>query len=163
MDMLSEPATRIAAILKQRRQSVCVAESSTGGLVSAALLAVPGASAYFKGGAVIYTRQSRRALLGIADEAMDGLRPSSEAYAALLAATMRERHEADWGLGESGAAGPAGNSYGDQPGHSCLAVSGRIARATTLETGSPDRAGNMRAFAAGLLDLFIAVLGDAEA
>jgi PncC family amidohydrolase len=158
MDTLIERAGRVAALLKARGESVAVAESSTGGLVSAALLALPGASAYFLGGAVIYTRTARRALLGIDQAAMAGMRASTEPYAALIAATIREGHGAVWGLGESGAAGPTGNSYGDAAGHVCLAVSGPVARTATIETGSADRPANMRVFAAGLLDLFLAAL-----
>src|SRR5204862_5439742 len=102
-------AQLIAAKLIERRQTIAVAESSTGGLISAALLAVPGASAYFLGGAVVYTRQARRTLLAIPDEAMAGMRAASEPYAALIARTVRERHGATWGLGETGATGPTGN------------------------------------------------------
>src|SRR5882762_4245987 len=108
MDELVDIAGRIAAHLKARKETVAVAESSTGGLISAALLSVPGASAYFLGGAVVYTRRARRALLGITDEAMTGLRSSSEPYAALCAATVRERHRSTWGLAETGATGPTG-------------------------------------------------------
>jgi PncC family amidohydrolase len=158
MQDLLDRAGRIGGLLKARGEKVAVAESSTGGLVSAALLAVPGASAYFLGGAVVYTRPARRALLGITDDAMTGLRPSTENYATLIAKTMRERHAATWGLGESGAAGPTGNSYGDASGHVCLAIDGPAARAITLETGSTDRVQNMRAFAAALLELFEAVI-----
>ena len=158
MDSLMDRANRIAEILKHRRETVGVAESSTGGLVSAALLAVPGASAYFLGGAVIYTRQARIALLGIDDAAMAGMRSATEPYAALLAATVRGRHGTVWGLGESGAAGPSGNRYGDAAGHACIAISGPAERTATIETGSMDRAGNMRIFAAGLLDIFLAEL-----
>jgi PncC family amidohydrolase len=162
MDSLSDRAHHIATLLKERGETVSVAESSTGGLVSAALLAVPGASAYFVGGAVIYTRAARLALLGLGPEEMAGLRPSTERYAALLATTMRETHGSVWGLGESGAAGPAGNSYGDAAGHVCIAVApptwSGTPTAATIETGSTDRPANMRAFAAALLDLFIAEL-----
>ena len=122
--MLQPLAERIAARLIGRRETVAVAESSTGGLISAALLAVPGASAYFIGGAVVYTRTARAALLGIGDEEMAGLRASTEANALLVARRMREKHAAVWGLGETGATGPAGNRYGDAAGHSCLAVGG---------------------------------------
>jgi PncC family amidohydrolase len=109
MDALTELAERVAARLKERRETIAVSESSTGGLISAALLAVPGASAYFLGGAVVYTRRARVALLGITDEAMTGLRSSSEPYAALCATTVRERHRSTWGLAETGATGPTGN------------------------------------------------------
>src|SRR4030081_3027672 len=144
-------AEQIAAKLIARRESIAVAESSTGGLVSAALLAVPGASAYFLGGAVVYTRQARRALLDIPDQALAGMRASTEAYALLLARTARERFASTWSLAETGATGPAGNHYGAPPGHSCLAVAGPVERAITLETGSADRLANMRAFAAAAL------------
>ena len=151
-------AEKIAALLKERRETIAVAESSTGGLISAALLAVPGASAYFLGGAVVYTRQARAGLLGLPDAAMAGMRASTEAYAKLAAATVRQRLSASWGLGESGATGPAGNRYGDAAGHSCIAVAGAGERVITLETGSADRLANMRAFSAAALDLLLKCL-----
>ncbi|MDR3408368.1 MAG: CinA family protein [Methylovirgula sp.] len=148
-------AGQIAAILVARKQTLAVAESSTGGLLSAALLAVPGASAYFKGGAVVYTREARRLLMDIPDEAMKGIRSASEPYAKLLAEQMRRRFETDWGLSETGATGPTGNRYGDAAGHSCMAVAGAATRVITLETGSSDRAGNMQAFAKTALELLL--------
>ncbi len=155
MDQLIDLAGRIGARLKARGETVAVAESSTGGLISAALLAVPGASAYFLGGAVVYTRQARRALVSISEEAMAGLRPASEPYAALLARTVRERHGATWGLSETGATGPTGNRYGDSAGHTCIAIDGASQRALTLETGSADRRANMEAFAAKALETLL--------
>ena len=151
-------AEKVGAILKERKQTIAIAESSTGGLVSAALLAVPGASAYFLGGAVVYTGRARQQLLNISDAAMAGLRASTEPYAMLAARTVRERFSADWGLSETGATGPTGNRYGDAAGHSCIAVSGRIEKAITLETGSSDRVANMRAFSAAALDLLLQTL-----
>ena len=153
MEELLPLAESIAALLKERGETIAIAESSTGGLVAAALLAVPGASAYFLGGAIVYTRKARTALLDIPDTALTGIRSSSEAYALLLARTAQQRFGATWGLGESGAAGPTGNRYGDAAGHSCLAVAGPAEQAITLETGSPDRVANMLAFAAAALDL----------
>jgi nicotinamide-nucleotide amidase len=153
MQELLPLAEIIAERLKARGETIAVAESSTGGLIAAALLAVPGASAYFVGGAVVYTRQARRALLDIPDAAMTGMRASTEAYALLLARTARERFPATWALAESGAAGPTGNRYGDAAGHSCLALAGPVERSLTLETGSADRRANMRAFSAAALAL----------
>jgi nicotinamide-nucleotide amidase len=158
MQELVKRAGDLAVRLKAPTHTVAVAESSTGGLISAALLAVPGASAYFIGGAVVYTRASRRVLLGISEEAMAGMRPSTEAYALLVARTARERFATTWALGETGAAGPTGNRYGDASGHSCIAVAGPIERAITLETGSTDRFANMEAFAAAALDLLMQAL-----
>ncbi|HYM04687.1 MAG TPA: CinA family protein [Stellaceae bacterium] len=152
-DLLRQ-AEKIAVILKARNATITVAESSTGGLLSAALLAVPGASAYFLGGAVVYTRQARRALLDVPDEAVAGMRSASEPYALLLARTIRQRFGATWGLAETGASGPTGNRYGDAAGHSCLAISsGSVERALTIETGDRDRTANMRAFTLAALDL----------
>jgi nicotinamide-nucleotide amidase len=155
MQDLVKRTSELAARLKARNHTVAVAESSTGGMLSAVLLAVPGASAYFIGGAVVYTRASRRVLLGITDEAMAGMRPSTEAYALLVARTAREKFATTWALGETGAAGPTGNRYGDASGHSCIAVAGPVERAITLETGSTDRFGNMAAFTAAALELFM--------
>ena len=159
MDRLLPLAERIARRLSERRETVAIAESSTGGLISAALLAVPGASAYFVGGAVVYTAAARSALVRITPNDMSGMRPSTEAYAALLAQRIREQHGATWGLGETGAAGPTGNRYGDAAGHSCIAISGPANHAVTLETGSGDRQANMRAFAARALELLAKTLG----
>jgi nicotinamide-nucleotide amidase len=153
MQELLPLANRVGAALKGRGETVAIAESSTGGLLAAALLAMPGASAYFLGGCVVYTRAARRDLLGIQDVAMQDLRPSTEAYAMLLARSVRERLGAAWGLGESGAAGPNGNRYGDPAGHSCIAIAGPAEHVVTLETGIADRAGNMRLFAHAALEL----------
>jgi nicotinamide-nucleotide amidase len=144
---------KLAALLKDRRETIVIAESSTGGLISAALLSVPGASAYFLGGAVVYTLRARRALLDIQDAAVTGMRGASEPYALLMARTARQRFSATWSIAESGATGPTGNRYGDPAGHTCLAVAGPVERRITLETGNSDRVANMRAFAAAALDL----------
>ncbi len=151
MTDLNELAEQIATRLKERRETIAVAESSTGGLISASLLAVPGASAYFLGGAVVYTRQARRALVSIPDTAMAGIRSASEPYATLLARTVREQHGATWGLSETGATGPTGNRYGDPAGHACIAIAGPSERVLTVRTGSSDRQANMQAFAAKAL------------
>jgi len=148
-------AEKIAARLVARKQTIAVAESSTGGLISASLLAVPGASAYFLGSAVVYTRDARRILAGIPDDAMKGIRSASEPYAKLLASQIRDRFSTDWGLSETGATGPVGNRYGDAAGHSCMAVAGPEPSVMTLETGSPDRLGNMHVFAATALNMLL--------
>jgi nicotinamide-nucleotide amidase len=152
-------AEQIAAKLVARKQTIAVAESSTGGLIAASLLAVPGASAYFLGGAVVYTRDARRVLMDITDETMKGIRSASEPYAKLLAEQTRARFATDWALSETGAAGPTGNRYGDAAGHSCMAVAGARTSVITLETASNDRAGNMQVFAATALKLLLRELG----
>lgn len=151
-----EPLAQEAArLLKARGERIAIAESSTGGLISAALLAVPGASAYFAGGAVVYSARAIRGLLDISIDSLraQGLRSSSEPYAALLARTVREKHggSVTWGLSETGAAGPDGNGYGDPAGHTCFAVDGPVMVQRTLRTGISDRAENMTLFAAAAL------------
>jgi PncC family amidohydrolase len=146
-------AERVAALLKAGGGRLAVSESSAGGLIAAALLAMPGASAYFLGGAVVYTRPSREAFLGVGHDGMQGIRSASEPYAQLCARAARDRLGAEWGLAETGAAGPAGNAYGDAPGHACFAVAGPREAVVTLETGGADRLANMFAFAHGALEL----------
>jgi len=159
MNELDSLAASLGALLKERKETIAVAESSAGGLICAALLAVPGASAYFLGGGVIYTQAARRALLRVPDESVKGIRSSTEAYALLKARTIRELLGATWGLAETGATGPTGNRYGDSAGHACLAVAGPVERAITLETGHGDREKNMWAFAKRALELLETSLG----
>jgi PncC family amidohydrolase len=159
MDELETLAGQVGEALKAAGQTVAVAESSSGGLVSAALLAVPGASKYFLGGAVVYTPKARVLLMDIPKTALEGMRSASEPYALLLARTARERFGATWGISETGAAGPTGNGYGDAPGHTCIAVSGPVEQVLTLETGSADRSANMQAFAAAVLELLKRAMG----
>lgn len=154
MKNLVERAQRIAALLRERNETVAVAESSAGGLITAALLAVPGASAYCLGGTVIYTRQGWQVLRGFDESVLEGFRSATEGNALVRARFIRSRMGATWGVGETGAAGPTGNRYGDPAGHACLAACGPIERAATLRTGSADRLANMEAFAAAALELF---------
>lgn len=147
-------AEAIGALLTERGETVAVAESSTGGIVSAALLAVPGASAYFRGGAVVYTREAKQRLAGTSEEDLAAERAATEFHAVALAKSVRNKMETDWGVGETGATGPTGNRYGDAPGHSCIAVVGDgTERVITLETGIADREENMWAFARAAFDL----------
>ena len=162
MQNLAPLAETVGALLKDRGHSVAVAESSAGGLVSAALLAVPGASAYFRGGAVVYTRTAQRALLRVPDETMEGLRASTEEYALLNARTVRDLLGATWGLAETGASGPTGNRYGDDAGHACIAVAGPVDASVTLETGVTDREANMWTFTRAALDLLHRCASDAD-
>ncbi|HEY6702044.1 MAG TPA: CinA family protein [Pseudolabrys sp.] len=152
MELFQPIAEKIAAYLTERGETIAIAESSTGGLVAASLLAIPGASSFFAGGAVVYTKASRMALLNIGDADMAGLRPATEAYSLLIARRVRERHGATWGFGETGASGPTGNRYGDPPGHTCMAIAGSIERALTLRTGGAERRANMEAFARRALE-----------
>jgi len=158
MESLTSMASAVATLLKAAGQTVAVAESSAGGLISAALVSVPGASAYYLGGGVIYTGSARQGLLRVPDEALAGMRASTEPYALLKARTMRERLGATWGLAETGASGPTGNRYGDAAGHACIAVAGPVERTITVETGVADREANMWTFTKAALDLLEACI-----
>jgi PncC family amidohydrolase len=151
----------VGALLKERKQTIAVAESSAGGLINAALVAVPGASAFYLGGAIIYTKVGRKELMGISSLDVKGMRSASEPYAQLLARRVREKLGATWGLAETGASGPTGNSYGDAPGHACIAVSGPREAVITVETRSSDREANMREFARRALELLESCLRQA--
>lgn len=154
MPSLQDLGAAAGALLKERRHTIAVAESSAGGLINAALVAVPGASAYYLSGAVVYTVPGRIALLGIGkEEIVPPMRSASEPYAALMARRIRANLGATWGLAETGASGPSGNRYGDAPGHACIAVSGPVEAVVTLETGSDGREANMWAFARRALAL----------
>ncbi|HEU5317209.1 MAG TPA: CinA family protein [Chloroflexota bacterium] len=154
-------AARVGARLANRKETVAVAESSAGGLISAALLAVPGASAYFRGGGVVYTLDAKSRLLGSSREEMSEPRAATEAHALVLARAARRQLDATWGIGETGASGPTGNRYGDPPGHACLGVAGPdgVERAVRVGTGTAARLENMYAFAHAALGLLEAQLG----
>lgn len=145
----------IAKALTEREQTVAVAESSTGGLISASLLAVPGASAYFLGATVIYTARSRKTLLGVTAQDVEGLEPLTEAMAASFANVARKQLNATWAIAELGIAGPTPARYGHAPGISVIAVAGPLDRAFIMQTGSADREANMWAFTNGALKFLL--------
>ena len=153
MPDLTSMAASVGALLKETEQTLAVTESSCGGLLSACLVSIPGASAYYRGGAVVYTRFAQRGLLQVPDSAMTGIRASSEPYALLNARTVRESLDTTWALSETGASGPTGNRYGDSAGHACIAVTGPVERAITVETGDDNREANMLVFAKVAFDL----------
>lgn len=156
---------RAGELLKARGEKIAVGETSAGGLISASLLAVPGASTYFAGGAITYSYRAIRGLVGISTDEMQarGIRSSSEPYAEWLARAVRDKHGGiTWGLSETGAAGPDGNRYGDPAGHTCMAVVGPVALTRTLRTGLDDRVRNMWLFAEASLALLVEALETAS-
>lgn len=157
MQRLLTRAEPLGANLKARGDTIAIAESSAGGLISAALLAVPGASAYYGGGGVIYTREARRGLLGLPEDVVT-MRAATEEYALIVARAIRDKLGTTWGFCETGASGPSGNRYGDAAGHSCFALAGPTEHAMTLETGLSDREENMWRFAEESLSFIAATL-----
>lgn len=158
MESLTGLGSAVGSLLKERKETVVVAESSAGGLINAALVTVPGASVYYLGGAIVYTVAGRSTLLGLSAQDTMNIRSASEPFAKLLARRARDNFGATWGLSETGASGPSGNRYGDPPGHACIAVSGPVEAVITVETGSADREANMWAFARKAVELLEACL-----
>lgn len=150
---LLDAGARCGDLLRARGETVAVAEGSAGGLVSSALLAVPGASAFYLGGSVVYTRNALDGMLTGPVERPPKLRGASEPWATHLARASRVHLRATWGVGEGGATGPSGNPYGDPAGHAWVAVSGPTERARHLLTGDDDRLANMVGFATAALGL----------
>jgi nicotinamide-nucleotide amidase len=156
---LAALAESAARRLRERHETVAVAESSCGGLISASLLSIPGASAYFVGGTVTYTRTAGQALLADEASVLAGLQAETEDYALYLTRAVATKLATTWAIGESGAAGPSGSRYGDPPGHVWVAVTGPMSSTRHLLTGSEDRSANMVSFAAAALSLLVECLG----
>jgi PncC family amidohydrolase len=156
---LAPLAAQAAAILKKRRETIAVADGATGGLILAGLLTVPGATSFCLGGGVIYSFKGRDLFLGLSREELSGMQSVTESYALLQARAIRDRFGADWGIAESGSAGPGKHPRGAPTGRSCIAVTGPgIAVATTVESGSEDRIHNMGTFALAALKFLNSVL-----
>jgi len=153
MDRLLPLAKQVGEALLSRGETLAISESSSGGLISAALLAIPGASSFYRGAGIIYTPQAFRGLMGLTRDDIEGMRSSTEPYARLMAGTIREKLRATWGLCETGASGPTGNGYGDDAGHVCVAIAGATTASRTMETGLSDRLENMYLFAEAALNL----------
>jgi len=154
LGQLEALAAPCAAILLERGQSVAVADGSTGGLIAAGMLTIPGGIKFFRGSGVLYSLKGRQILFGLAPDAFDGLKPVSQPYTLLQADAIRRQFEADWGIAESGSAGPT-HPYGIEAGTSCVAVVGPgVSISRMVETGSSSRLHNMEAYAKAALSLF---------
>ncbi|MEM1390308.1 MAG: CinA family protein [Pseudomonadota bacterium] len=160
MDTLYSLAEQIGERLLKRGETLGISESSSGGLISAALLSVAGASQWYRGAGVIYTPNGFYGLMGLERDDIKGMRSSTEPYAAFMARHVRQKLRTNWGLSETGAAGPTGNPYGDAAGHTCTAIVGAgTTSSRTLETGLDNRRENMTLFAEEALLHLLKVLG----
>ena len=156
---LADLAAPAGAALKDRKQSIAVADGATGGLISAGLLTVPGATAFYVGGGIIYSFRGRDILLGVDEAQLKGMKSVTETYALLQARAIRDRFGADWGIAESGSAGPT-HPFGVPAGKSCIAIVGpEVAVTRLVDTGSENRLANMEAFARAALGFLNEVLG----
>ena len=162
MPDLNSTAASVGELLKGKGQNIAVSESSCGGLLSGCLVSIPGASAYYVGGVVCYTRTAQKGLLQVPDETMSNIRASTEEYALRNARIVRQALGTTWALSETGASGPTGNRYGDASGHACIAVVGPVERSITVETGSTDREANMWAFAQAAFELLKQCINEAS-
>ena len=153
MKELSKLCEPIADRLKANKQTISVSEPSTGGLISAALLSIPGPSAYYKGGSVIYTLASRKIFLNLSKQDVEGLEPMTESMALRFAEKTKEVLDSDWAIAELGIAGPTGSPYGVDPGTSVVAISGPSDNFVRIETGNRDRESNMMDFTKSALQL----------
>jgi len=92
--------------LMERRETLATAESLTGGLVAATIVEIPGVSAVFRGGLVVYATDLKAALAGVPEDLLADRGPVDPDVAVALAAGARRRCAADWGLATTGVAGP---------------------------------------------------------
>lgn len=148
LEALASIAAEAGALLKARGQSIAVVDGSTGGLISASLLAMPGASAFYLGGGVIYTLKGRRIVLGHPPGSLRGYTSAKEDYALAQARLIRERYGADWGIAETGASGGSAHPLGVASGTSAVGVVGpdSIEASVLIVTDSNDRLENMQTF-----------------
>jgi nicotinamide-nucleotide amidase len=104
--MSDELAGAILDALRERGETLAVAESLTGGLLAAAFVEVPGASRVFRGGIVAYATELKARLLGVPPPLLAAHGPVDPSVAAALAAGARERCGSDWAAATTGVAGP---------------------------------------------------------
>lgn len=154
----TDVAEKIAAFLAAADETLAVAESSSGGLVSACLLSVPGASSFFIGGSVLYSYQIREQIVAMGKKDHQRYGGSTPELILDIALKFKEKTGADWVIGEGGAAGPSKSPYGHNAGYTALAVAGPICRTKIIETGKSDRIENMSEFTTALLGFFISIL-----
>jgi nicotinamide-nucleotide amidase len=100
------PTADVVRALIERRQTLAVAESLTGGLLAATLVEIPGVSAVFRGGLVVYATELKHTLAGVPQELLDECGPVDPDVALALAEGARRRCVSDWGLATTGVAGP---------------------------------------------------------
>ena len=161
MSVLTSMAKEAAVRLRERGETIVVAETSTGGLISSALLALPGASAYYKAGSVLYTSESRKKLLGVTRQDVEEFAPMSEGMVMTFARKAQDQFDAIWAIAELGIAGPTDVPYGEA-GSSVIGIAGPNPISGLLETGSDDREHNMWRFTEHAFVLLCRALGRAS-
>ncbi|MCJ1446586.1 MAG: hypothetical protein MMC23_007091 [Stictis urceolatum] len=158
-------AAEVSVLLKSRSETVCIAETAAGGLISSTLLSLPGASKFYAGGLTLYTLPSRIAFAGWTQDSVKGYNGPTPDVVKGLAENVRGKLGATWCLSESGTAGPtrSGEGRNRTPGYVALAVAGESGTVTReVDTGLEDRERNMVEFARAGLDLLKDCLGKAQ-
>jgi nicotinamide-nucleotide amidase len=117
-------ASVVLALLRQRGQTLAVAESCTGGGLGAAIAAVPGASDLWLGGVIAYANSVKQGLLGVPADLLEAHGAVSDPVAQAMAEGARRATGADWALAITGVAGPGGGSAAKPVGLVHLAVAG---------------------------------------
>ncbi|MHB8625317.1 MAG: CinA family protein [Aggregatilineales bacterium] len=154
--MLSDKSSleyRVGTLLADRRQTVAVAESCTGGLVMHRLTNVPGSSAYFPGGAVTYSYEAKQQILGVQPETLAAYGAVSSQTALEMARGVRLTFGADYGIGVTGIAGPAGGTETKPIGLVYIALSSVNAGQVIERRWQSDREGNKQLSADAALQL----------
>jgi len=131
-------ASNLIALLTERKETLAVAESLTGGLVAASLTDVPGSSHVFLGGVVTYATQSKVSILGIDAPLIDRHGVFSREVAEAMAVAVRERFDSTWAVATTGVAGP-GPHQGIGAGEVWIAVSGPQSASEHLSLGDLGR------------------------
>jgi nicotinamide-nucleotide amidase len=158
-DRLDATAKHLVELLKQRRVTLATAESLTGGMVGAALTDVPGVSAVYRGGVVVYATDLKATLAGVSAELLAAVGPVHPDTAVALAKGVRERLGADYGLATTGVAGPDPQA-GIQAGTVYVAAAGPASVQVRKLELTGDRATVRRGSVQAVLELGAAVVAE---
>ncbi|KAK5702371.1 hypothetical protein LTR17_022368 [Elasticomyces elasticus] len=157
---------QISTLLKERNETVSVAETAAGGLISSSILSTPGATGIYKGGLTLYTLPSRIAYAGWSQETISNYKEPTTDIVTGLAKHVRKDLESTYTIAESGTAGPTGGTTPNRnPGYVALAVDCDKGTFTKeLNTGlGGDRVANMKSSAVEALTLLKEVIkGEAK-
>lgn len=178
---VSKIVQEIAEILRSRNQTLAISEAACGGLISAYIVSVPGASNFYIGGKLVYSLKQRLKLSGWSEEEISNYMGPSQQVALKLARTAKYELGSTYVLSETGFAGPSNNLHiqnNDENGESdkelmddksqsvgtvYLGLSGPNGEASTWKnTGNVDRAKNMSEFAKLGLEFLLAQLRKAD-
>ena len=149
---------RVGEVLRERGQTLAIAESLTGGLVASMVTDVPGSSAYFLEGVVSYADGSKMERLGVLEETLIAHGAVSEDVACEMAEGVRAVLGADWGISTTGIAGPTGDTEEKPLGLVYYAVASDPGTQVRRQVLPGDRLDVKRASAEAVLSLLLETL-----